>query len=319
MNMLKPIALVLTLPLALVASRAMLAADIELPQTNEAPAVRKLVDRFSAVDDVAHDREGRLVRITLRGLPEIEGAVCRIVFAPETEHVVEVSGNRAAFANDEWSLLVPLKQLQKINLHHNFGPSLKRDREDFDGGGLTVLKDNKLLETVNLPGSPFGGDGLKAIAELPQVKHLGIWHVRVSDEDFAVLRGHPSLESIRVAPMWSPKITDKAIEHLSYCPNLKQVKLNESYVTWENGLRHLTKLKGTLKELNLEESVIAPEDLEQFREAMPAVAVNHAGMAEVGALIRDNFKGAGGKLPKWVPQELLDRYVAAAGPASGAE
>jgi len=115
------------------------------------------------------------------------------------------------------------------------------------------------------------------------------------------------------------KLTLRVSECWPNRTNLKQVKLNESYVTWENGLRHLTKLKGTLKELNLEESVIAPEDLEQFREAMPAVAVNHAGMAEVGALIRDNFKGAGGKLPKWVPQELLDRYVAAAGPASGAE
>jgi len=51
---------------------------------------------------------------------------------------------------------------------------------------------------------------------------------------------------------------------------------------------------------------------------MPDVKVEHAGLAVVGELIRTNFKGAGRKLPKWVPQELLDRYVAAAEAASSA-
>ena len=99
-------------------------------------------------------------------------------------------------------------------------------------------------------------------------------------------------------------------------PNLKRISYNEGYVTWENGLKHLEEVKQTLEELDLEKSVIAPEDLEQFKRAFPNVTVNHAGMAAVGQMIKDDFKGAAKKLPRWVPQALLDRYIEAAESAS---
>jgi len=47
--------------------------------------------------------------------------------------------------------------------------------------------------------------------------------------------------------MWSPKITDATIEHLAHIPNMKRISLNEGYITWENGLRHLLRLNGTFE------------------------------------------------------------------------
>lgn len=285
---------------------------VQLPDTSEKAAVEALIDRFNSVEKVSLGKDGELRSIHLLGLPNLEKASFRLVFDPESQRVIEAGGNRAAFRNDEWAMFAPLQELQVLNLHHNFGAERENRKETYDAGGLVALQGNEKLESIQLPGSPFGADGLKAVAGMPQVEHLGIWHVNVSDEDLEVLRGHPNFESIRIAPMWSDKLTDKTFEHLSYCPNLKKIAYNEGYVTWENGLKHLERVRDSFEELDLEKSVVAPEDLEKFKKEFPNVVVKHAGMATVGAMIRDNFKGAAKKLPQWVPQDLIDQYVAAA-------
>lgn len=288
----------------------------ELPQTEERAAVEAIIGLFDTVEKVEKERRTGGLVIHLRGRGEKANAVTRLTLDARSGKVVQIHGNAAGISNEEFRLLAPLKELRVVSEHHNF-PIRKGDV--CDGAGIAHLAGNARLEEIALPGSGFSNAALAALAKLPQVKKLGIWHVNVDDAGFAVLRGHPGLESVRIAPTWAPKITDKTLEHLSHCPNLKSVALSESYVTWEHGLRHLVKLKGTFQELNLETSVVAPEDLERFRAAMPGVVVKHAGLPAVGKLIRDNFKGAARQLPKWVPQELLDRYVAAAGPAPQAQ
>lgn len=283
----------------------------ELPGTDERPAVAAIIDQFHSVEKIERERQTRALVIHLRGRGDKEKAATRLTFDPETGNVVKINGNAAGFSNEDFKLFAPLKDLQVFNEHHNFPV---RPGDVCDGAGIIHLKGNLKLEEITLPGSGFSNDALAALVKLPQVKRLGIWHVNVDDEGFAHLRGHPGLESVRIAPMWRSRITDKTIEHLSHCPKLKSISLNEGYVTWDNGLRHLVKLKGTFEELNLEHSVVAPEDLQRFREAIPDVTVKHAGLPIVGAMIRDNFKGAARLLPQWVPQELLDRYLAAAAP-----
>lgn len=287
--------------------------DYTLPETEERSAVQAIIDQFDAVEKVERHPDKSLKSISLRGRGSKEKASLRLVFDPQTHRVTEVRGNAVGVKNDEFTIFAPLKELRVVSLHHAFCDCDKSLYPKIcDGSGIVHLQGNAKLEEVALPGGPFNNDALAAVAQLPQLKRLGIWHVAVDDSGFAHLRNHPGLESVRVAPTWSPKITDKTIEHLSYCPNLKEISLNEGYVTWENGLRHLTKLKGTFQALRLENSVVAPEDLERFRREMPEVKVTHAGLAHVGGMIAENFKGAARQLPKWVPQELIDRYLAAA-------
>ncbi len=286
---------------------------VDWPKTGEEPALRAIVDTFDEIGAVQKNADGSLKQVSLGGRGSKDNASLSLRFDPKTQRVTAIQGNVAGFQNDEFALFAPLTDLKQLNLFHNacdceraLWPTI------CDGAGLAALKGNAKLETITLAGSPLDNDGLAAVAELPQLKSLRIWHVAVTDAGFAALRNHPGLEAIRVGPMWSPTITDATLEHLSHCPNMKTITFGESYVTWEHGLRHLTKLQGTLKTLDLADSVVAPEDLDRLRAAMPGLTVKHAGLPAVGALIVKNFKGAGKKLAKWVPQPLLDQYVAAA-------
>jgi hypothetical protein len=277
-----------------------------LAQSEDA-ALEAVVRLFTGAPVVEKDKDGRTRAIKLEGRPGKSTATLSIQF--EAGRVVALKGNGVGIANQEFALFKPFAALRTLSLHHNKGPG---DEAIYDGSGLVHLKELAELREVQLPGSPFGDGGLRAAAELKALKSLGIWHVRVSNEGFAALAGHPSLEEIRVAPMWGPQIGDAALERLSECPKLASVRLNEAYVTYEGGLKHLLKRKATLKAIDLGQSLVAPEDLERLRSELPGATVTHAGLAAVGKLVAEDFKGARKKLSKIAPAELLERYLAAA-------
>jgi len=289
-------------------------SDLDWPDTPEKAAAQTLVGQFNEVKEVLKTRDGQFRGVSLTGRGTNERASMTIAVDPETGLVQEIKGNGVGVTNDQFAWFVPFSELRVLSLHHNSDKSLSKDelREVCDGAGLAKLKGNAALEEVMLPGGPFDADGLRAVAELTQLKRLGAWHVWASGEDFAALRNHPGLESVRLGQTWNPTFADTLLEILSTCPNMTRISLGEGYVTWEGGLQHLTKLKGTLETLELRSAVVAPEDLERIKQAMPGVEVKHEGMAAVGQKIASNYKGANKKLTGAVPQELLDRYVAAA-------
>jgi len=51
---------------------------LDLPDTAEAPAVRRLIDRFRMAEKVERVNDGTLRTIHLRGLPELEKASFRM-------------------------------------------------------------------------------------------------------------------------------------------------------------------------------------------------------------------------------------------------
>lgn len=71
------------------------------------------------------------------------------------------------------------------------------------------------LEYMRLAGSPFDGDGLRAVAQIITLKTLNVFHTAVTDDDVAALRGHPNLQEVVVGPMWDNKITNKTVEHVA--------------------------------------------------------------------------------------------------------
>ena len=106
-----------------------------MPETPEKEAVQALIDRFDRIEKVDTTKEGKLAKVSLRGLPQIENASFRMTFDPATQRVVEVGGNKAAFWNDQWKMFTPLKELRVINLHHNFGTERENRATLYDASG----------------------------------------------------------------------------------------------------------------------------------------------------------------------------------------
>jgi hypothetical protein len=299
---------------ALLISGPAVAADgIDWPDAGEEAALQKVADLFHKAVGTELNKDGSIKTVKLSGRGEKDNASLKIQFDPKTQRVVTITGNVAGFLNEEFELFTPFVDLKALTLFHN---ACQCDRamlpEVCDGAGLARLKGNAALRSFTLAGSPMDNDGLAAVAEVPQLTGLRMWHVKVDDDGFAALRNHPGLESIRLGPMWSPTITDATLEHLSHCPNLSNIFFGESYVTYENGLKHLTKLRGTLKTLDLDDTLVAPADLERFKEEMPDVTVKHKTTEEIGQMLAKDFKKSGTKVAEWVPQEVIDVYLDAA-------
>jgi len=233
------------------------------------------------------------------------------LYLDEQGHVVRLMFNKPAFRNDELDELAKFRHVKKLKLWHNFddkGPNGYRTGPDpMSGAGWSAFKDHGVT-SFSIGGCNFDGDGLRATATFPKLDELGFSHTRVSDADLAALKGHPTLRSIRMSPMWSDHITNKALEHVATIPNLQQLRINETYLTYEHGLKHLEKLRGTLREVDLDNCVITPEDVARFKSAMPKVTVKQKPIEEVGRLIATNFKGAYRKLSKRAPKEVIEHF-----------
>lgn len=238
------------------------------------------------------------------------------LFLDEQGRVVKALFNKQAIDNGEMKKLAGFRRLQHINCQHNFGmdkggPGVPRQGVNIlSGAGWIAFKDHP-LQYMRLAGSPFDGDGLRAVAQIKALKTLNVFHTAVTDEDIAALRGHPNLEEVIVGPMWDDKITNKTLEHVSHIPGLKRFKVVETYMSYEGGLEHLARLGEQVQAIDLGNTVVPPADVVRLRKELPHAKIDHEPVAEIGQLIVDNWKGADRKLRKWAPAEVIDAYVAA--------
>lgn len=299
--------------------QAALAEEIKLPHADEQAAWEKIADRFTGKPEAKQDRQGRLQRIEVRGfkLDKPDKGWARVTLDPETGHVIEVASDRAGFTNDEFQLFMPFKHLHKLTLWHNKNFHDKdAPVENYDASGLKYLKELPKLQRITLAGGGFGDEGMRAAAELPHLKYLGMWHCRVTDAGIAHLEKHPAFESIRLGPFWAERITDKSLASLASCPQIKEISLSESYLTYENGLKHLVAVKETLQLLDLRNSLLEPADVEKIKAALPETEVRWEGLAAGGAILQASGWHLG-KAKKWMPPELIERALKAAPAESG--
>ncbi|MDB4637822.1 MAG: hypothetical protein P8M30_09430 [Planctomycetaceae bacterium] len=169
----------------------------------------------------------------------------------------------------------------------------------------------KNLERITLAGGGFGDAGMVEAAKLPQLKYLGMWHVRVSDAGMSALRNHPGLEEIRLGPFWGKLITNQTIAHLATCPSLKKLSVGETWLTYEDGLYHLTQRKNPLEELNLGNTLIEPRDVDRIRRELSKTVVKWEGLAAAGKILNDSGWHRG-KATKSMPERLLNSAMDAA-------
>jgi len=270
-----------------------------------------LVQRVGAEPEV-HYKRGAVEWLGFKG----ESKYTCGLFVDDQGHVIKAMFNKQAIDDEELSKLAGFKHLQHVNCQHNFGmgkggPGPKKGENPLSGAGWIALKDHP-IEYMRLAGSPFDGDGLRAVAQIRTLKTLNVFHTAVTDDDFVALEGHPNLEEVVVGPMWDDKITNQTLQHLAKIPNLKRVQVVETFLSYDNGLEHLAALGDQIEEIDLGNTVVPEQDLARLRAELPGAKIEHKPIEEIGQLIVDNWKGADRKLRRWAPHDVIDAYVVAA-------
>lgn len=241
-------------------------------------------------------------------------ASCRLTL-DEAGRVVGLRTNKAGFNNDDLVQLAGFRHLTQVGNDHNFdheGPNGYRTGPNpMSGAGWIAFKDHGITH-FRIAGCNFDGDGLRAVAQFPELQHLDVFHTRVSDQDLEALRGHPTLESFNSGPMWDDKISNATLAVLGTLPQLKRFKIVETYLSYDGGFEHIVKFGDQLETIELGNTVVPAADLARLRQAVPETAIEQKSMAEIGQLILDNWKGADRKLSEWAPAEVLEAYRTAA-------
>ena len=281
----------------------------------ERAAWKEIADRFEGAQTLVPGK-GKEVSIRVEGLKGQKPASGTASVQVDADgRVTNVTSNAAGFTNDEFKLFAAFPELTSLTLWHNGKIDSKAKSSPHDGTGLAHLTGLKKFGRVTLAGGGLSDAGLAAAAKLPALTELHMWHSSFTDVGFTALRDHPTLEVVRMGPMWLPDTTDKTLEVLGTCPRLRSLQVSETYLTWDGGLRHLAGLKG-LKSLDLKNCLIDPADVEKAKAAMPGAVVAWEGLAGAGATLAAS-PFARGKAEKWMPKELLAKAaeVAKAPPA----
>jgi len=256
-------------------------------------------------------KRGGATTIQFENAPE---ASCRLTLDDEGK-VVGLRTNKAGFNNDDLKQLAGFRHLTQVGNDHNFdeaGPNGYRTGPNpMSGAGWIAFKDHAITH-FRIAGCNFDGDGLRAVAQFPELEHLDVFHTRVSNEDLKAIEGHPKLKSFHAGPMWSDHINNATLVVLGTLPQLERFKIVETYLTYDGGFDQVVKFGDQLKEIELKNTVVPPADLARLKTALPNTEISHDSMSEIGQLIVENWKGADRKLSKWVPAEVMESYRQAA-------
>lgn len=276
---------------------------------DERAAWNTIAARFESPQTLVPGRGSATIRVEgLKGQPKSTATASVTVNAEG--HVTNVTSNAASFTNDEFKLFAAFPELTSLTLWHNGKIDTKTKTSTCDGTGLSHLMHLKKLTKVTLAGGALTDAGMAAAAKLPALTEMHIWHSSFTDAGVAEFRNHPTLEVIKIGPMWNPDLTDKSLEALAGCPKLRLIQCSEMYLTWDGGLKHVAKLP-SLAVLDLKNSLIDPADVEKAKAAMPKVKLDWEGLAGTGkTLAESDFSRR--KAEKWMPKELLAKAMAEA-------
>ncbi len=184
----------------------------------------------------------------------------------ETGRITEIHGNGQWLNNDALRALAVCKELELISCQHN-PRGMMKIVDDYSGEGLEALKDLPIYH-VSFSGA-FDDRGMKAAAKIPTIRELHARQAEVGDEGIAAFEGHPQIESF-VIDSWSrPRFTVASLGSFSKMPNLKQLKLFGTYLTWDNGFDQLAPMADQIKVIELPNTLVLPEDYEKIKAAFP--------------------------------------------------
>jgi hypothetical protein len=178
--------------------------------------------------------------------------------------------------------------------------------EQYDGSGLSALADSK-LEEIKI-GHAFDDDGMEALAKVKSLRIATIGHSRATDAGVAHFRNHQNIEEFNISPQArANRVTDRSLQVLATLPKLKRLGLHETFLTYENGLKHLVSLQGQLESVSFKGALVLPADVDRMRADHPGLKVEASTPAEI--LGAPNSRG----VLKWASPEALKYLNAASG------
>jgi len=208
------------------------------------------------------DRHGIILTYTLEG------------------QIVAITGNGPWIQNDSLRDFVNLPELRIIVVGHNSRHHQEPERGHlYRGEGFDALSESKVA-VVGLT-SGINDDGLAAVKSLKNLRWFETFHTAITEEGLREhLANHPTIQSLRIGHMG--KLPTSFLEVVATMPELKELRFQEAYVTYENGLDHLKPLAGQLKTIDLRGSLITEADLTRLKADHPEATIEFSTPEQVG-------------------------------------
>ena len=153
--------------------------------------------------------------------------------------------------------LAPLSNLKWLSLNYN---------EISDVGLRTVAKMTELTQ-LRLNGTKVTDAGLAELSVLTRLTTLDADGLPITDQGLETIATWPQLEALSI---WDARITDSGLAILGRMKSLRSLGVGRTKVT-DAGLSHLERLP--LKGLNLSDTATTLPAIQQFKEAIPGLAV----------------------------------------------
>jgi hypothetical protein len=219
------------------------------------------------------------------GIPLNDDTVTAMGILPNVEYFF---GNGGQFTDDGLKPFARWKRLKFFGLDHWFGPP---NSKAFLGKGLAHLAALPQLEAVRFGGCRVDNEAPKALAKIKTLQKIDLFHTfAVTDEGVQALQALPKLKTIILGPQYTPRITNRTLQHLSQIPSLEEISITETWFTYDDGLANLTKLPN-LKTLNLKFVLAEEKDITRLKKEMPKVKVEWSLPDETNiATLRRNYK-----------------------------
>lgn len=135
----------------------------------------------------------------------------------------------------------------------------------------SALANHPALEVFANDGK-FGIGGMAQIVTAPHLRQVLFQHGVASDANVALLAKHPALEIVKLWPSGTAALTDAGIAPLATIPNLKELTLELSVLTYDGGLKHLKECP-KLAKLSLNNIALSDDDLAKLKADLPNVAI----------------------------------------------
>jgi hypothetical protein len=125
----------------------------------------------------------------------------------------------------------------------------------------------------------FSSDGAFTIEAItaPHLQRVDLKHGAADDAFVALLKNHPSLESVRLWAKGYAGLTDASLATLVTIPKLSKLSLEFAVFTYAGGLNRLKELP-KLAVLELKDVALAPEDLAKLKADLPKVQITFTPM-----------------------------------------
>jgi hypothetical protein len=201
-----------------------------------------------------------------------------------------LSFNATSFSDDGCKVFAGFPKLKNLALFH---PS--RSNPAFTGAGLAHLAVLPEFESLTLAGANTGDAAMAAIARLPRLTSLRLWHNLETADGLKALGGMTSLKRLTLGqrlpgrPAKPASFTDATLADLARMTGLEELSLMEARLSGA-ALLALKDLPN-LKKLTVSQVDTPAADIEKLKAALPKVAIDWKPLTDEQAkMLTDKLK-----------------------------